>query len=105
MSKQQENRVAEELNGARRPASGSRPGKKGDVAAGNFLIEAKATGGNSMAIHLRWLEKITTQARGEGKDPAVVISFENAPTGIPATWTMVPMSVFKSLLPNRDMNP
>lgn len=100
MSREQEERVAEELGGRRRPASGSRPGQKGDVAVKScdLLIEAKSTKCNSIAIHATWLRRITMQARGEGKQPALAITLDGLGPEVEHDWMLLPMSVAKELL-------
>lgn len=100
MSREQEERVAEELGGRRRPASGSRPGQKGDVAVAesDLLIECKATKHGGIAVHGTWLRKITMQARGEGKQPAIVLTLEGVGPEVEHDWMLLPLSVARALL-------
>jgi hypothetical protein len=95
-----ETRLAKELAGRARPASGAMEGAKGDIDLGDVLMEAKSTTGLSMALNRDWLLKIAHEARSEGKYPALAISFVR-PDGKPlldGEWVSVPRHVWESKL-------
>lgn len=98
MSRAQEDRIAETVGGRVRPASGAFEGKKGDVVSKDYLIEAKTTRANSIAIHGKWLEKISFEARDASKQPCLIITFENLPPGVSQDWALLPMSLVQHLL-------
>ena len=77
-SKRQESGVAKALGGSRTPNSGATPWIKGDVIAGDFLIECKTKTkpSESIAVHKEWLEKNSAEALMMGKRySAVAIQF------------------------------
>lgn len=94
-----EKRVAKSLNGRLTPASGALSGAKGDIHLTDYLVEAKATEKDSMSVKLAWLTKIAAEARSEGKEPALSISFVTG-DGRPVfdgEWVAVPKSVFEEM--------
>ena len=100
-SKRQESRLAKMLGGRRQPASGALDFAKGDVKTDLLLLEAKRTGKKSLGVKAEWLEKITREARAEGRIPALSIEL---PTNhaTPTDWTMVPTEFLRDLLGGRD---
>lgn len=96
-----EQRLARDLGGRARPASGAMEGAKGDIDLGEVLMEAKSTTGASISVKHSWLAKIGKEARSEGKMPAVAVSYVNE-DGSPVMdgeWVLVPMYKFKEMLP------
>lgn len=94
-----EERLARQLGGRTRPASGAMEGAKGDIVLGEHLLEAKSTTQASMGVKHSWLAKIAKEARSEGKMPALAVSFIN-PDGNPVMdgeWVMIPLHRFKEL--------
>jgi hypothetical protein len=95
-----EQRLARELRGRARPASGARAGAKGDIDLGTVLMEAKCTAGLSMSLKRDWLLKIAAEARAEQKTAALSVSFVT-PDGRPlmdGEWVCVPRHVWESNL-------
>jgi len=110
-SNKQERRVASELGGRRiRNSGGARWSKHdsgtddGDVATPEFHIEHKRTDNKSMSIKREWLDKVKEGARKFGKDPAVVLTFEDPhkPFEKPEDWIMMPISVAQRVLGYED---
>ena len=68
-SNRQERQVAKSLGGKKTPNSGATPFSKGDVVAGDWLIECKTsiTDKSSMAIKEAWLTKLNEEAFAMGK--------------------------------------
>ncbi|MBN7763675.1 hypothetical protein JYP52_21285 [Nitratireductor aquibiodomus] len=95
-----EQRLSRQLGGRARPASGAMEGAKGDIDLGSVLMEAKSTTGLSMGLKRDWLLKIAHEARSEGKNPALAISFVT-PDGRPildGEWVAVPRHVWEGHL-------
>lgn len=91
-SKQQEKRIAKDLNGRLQPGSGAIniTGLKGDVAVTDsnewdVLIEAKTTmtdsgqaGKRTMVFHKEWIKEVQNHAFEQGKAMGIVVtSFDN----------------------------
>lgn len=80
-SKQQENKVAEIINGRTTPNSGATKYQKGDVSSSgeeSWLLECKTcmTPKQSFSIRKQWLEDIREEALQAGKmNYAVVFNF------------------------------
>jgi len=103
-SKKHEKRIAKELGGKRLPRSGANRWSKwnkstanGDIKTPTLHVEHKRTEKASISIKREWLEKVCDGARAVAKDPAVVITFEDA-SEIPQDWAIIPLSVLKRLL-------
>lgn len=100
-SVREEGRLAEELGGRRVPASGSLPGRPGDVELRHFLIDRKGTKNATMiSIVLSDLVKITREASGLGLCPAMLYAFEGVEDvgGSEKEWVLIPKSVFAKVL-------
>jgi hypothetical protein len=92
-----EQRLAREMGGRARPASGAMEGAKGDIVFGEVLLEAKSTTNLSLALKHSWLDKIAREARALGKTPALSVSFIRE-DGKPITdgeWVLVPRYKFE----------
>lgn len=69
-------------------------------------VEHKGTVKGSLSVKLGWLERVTEEARARGRDPALVLTFEEAgsrpdiPRGLqaPRDWMLLPLSVAQRLL-------
>lgn len=111
--KKHEERVAGALGAHRRGGSGSHPSAKGDVrredAGFPLLVECKRSMGKmSIRLEARWLTKITKEAMGENKYPAIALQFDDEVMiavarkhgGVPASadWVAVPLSTFRAML-------
>ena len=93
----QEQAIADTLGGHRQPASGAVDGHKGDVRLDRFLLDSKQTVHDMLGVTRKDLTKITQEAYGEGKEPGLVLTWENLKT-VEQTWALVPLSVFKQML-------
>lgn len=94
-----EKQTARRLAARVRPASGAMPGLKGDMVAGEFLIEAKSTTAHSMGLKRDWLAKIAAEAENQGLTPALAVAFTDK-LGKPVrygAWIAVPESVFEDM--------
>lgn len=103
-SKKHENRVARELGGKRLPRSGANRWSKwdkatanGDIAVPEIHVEHKRTEKDSMSLKREWLEKVTIGSRAQAKEPAMVLTFEDA-TSFPQDWALIPLDMLKQLL-------
>lgn len=95
-----EKRLAKEMGGRLRPASGAMAGVKGDIARGDVLLEAKSTTRDSLGVKYEWLAKISREAVAENKTPALAVSFvDTSGKAFPhGDWVMVPRRVFEEHL-------
>jgi hypothetical protein len=87
-SDKQEDRIAEDTEGRRQPASGSRWGYRRDVITASFLIEAKTTSKGTLSVSIMDLAFIKRQAYSQGKIPAYVIELGPGKVG-PANYEEV----------------
>jgi len=92
--------LAKRMGGYRRPASGALSGMKGDLTAGNFLLDSKQTKNNSIMIAGKDLVKISREAREDGKLPGLVVKIEGIATTVSPEWVMIPIEVFTELMEN-----
>lgn len=79
--KAQEKQIAKETGGSRNAGSGAFS-RKGDVRAGEFLIEAKWTSKRSISLKAEVLEKIVSEALREGRTPVVQVELNGRAYGI-----------------------
>ena len=115
-SKKQEQSLAENILGSRRPASGAFKGQKGDVSSGlpqifddegqpvykPFLIECKFTNDRSMSVKLDWIRKIEEEAASENKTPAINLLWQpknelKSDFGYCNDWVAIPREVFERI--------
>lgn len=75
-SDKQENRIAEDLQGKRQPASGSRWGYRRDVITPSFLVEAKTTETTSYRLEDKDLAFLRDQAYEKGKIPVYIVELK-----------------------------
>jgi Holliday junction resolvase len=100
---EQEQRVAVKLGGRRQAGSGASDYAKGDVKAGDFLIECKQTEKQSLSVKGEWLSKITREAMAAGRTPALSIEIKGIDDRlVEHDWVAVPMSVFRRLTGQSD---
>lgn len=108
-SNNNERRLAKQLGGKRIPRSGGRLWSRrmggatgagttegGDVSTKDFHIENKRTDKKSMGIKREWLTEVREAAKRAGKDPALIITFEDGRKA-PEDWVAVPIEVFERL--------
>jgi hypothetical protein len=95
-----EKKLAKSLGGRQTPASGAMQGAKGDIEFTRVLMEAKSTTAASVSIMLDWLAKITAEARGKNKTPALAVSFvlPNGDARPNGEWVLVPKYVWEEHL-------
>jgi len=75
-----EKKVAKDLIGGKRQiASGALPFWKNDVSSDNWLVEHKYTDAKSYTVKKLIFKDVIINAFKEGKLPAMVIEFTNAP--------------------------
>lgn len=94
-----EKRTAKRLGGRTQPGSGSQQHSKGDIKLPDFLIENKCTVNESLGIKHAWLRKISLEAIGVNREPALSIQFVDG-KGVPITdgaWVAIPERLFKEL--------
>lgn len=94
-----EKKTAKRLSGDNRPGSGALEGAKGDIMLDEFLLENKSTEHASFSVKREWLEKISKEARAEGKTPGLSIQFVDK-QGNPllyGRWVMIPEDEFKEI--------
>jgi len=95
-----EKKTAKRLGGHTRPGSGAVEGAKGDIMLPTYLLENKSTERGSLRLKRAWLEKISKEARDEGKVPGLSIQFVDK-LGNPlqyGRWVMIPEDEFKEAL-------
>lgn len=92
--KNHEERVAQITGGNMTAGSGNQLHRKGDVRAKDFLVEAKQTDGAGMRVEVAWLEKISREALGDEREPALALSFDNIAHDVDRDWIMVPARLF-----------
>jgi hypothetical protein len=95
--------TAKSLGARLRPASGAMEGAKGDMVLPQALVEAKSTTGDSISIKYSWLGKITQEAFGAGKYPALTVTFTDQ-NGRPVNfgqWVMIPLHVYQEMAGGR----
>jgi len=91
-----ERKTAKRLGGITRPGSGAVAGAKGDILLTDYLVENKSTEHKSFSVKLEWLEKISLEAREEGKAPALSIQFVDKAGNSKkrGRWVMIPEDEF-----------
>jgi hypothetical protein len=100
-SDRQETAAAADYGGRKKGGSGASPYSKGDVAIkhADLLMECKTTDHASYRLEFSTLAKITKEALGEGKDPAIEIEIMGGQDPVcERRWVAVPSSVFKKLI-------
>jgi hypothetical protein len=99
-----ERKTTKRLGGFGRPGSGAVEGAKGDIMLTEFLIENKCTEHRSISLKADWLDKISREARAEGKAPGLAIQFVdrqgNSNRG--NRWVMITEDEFYELLEKSD---
>ena len=97
--KKAERKTAKRLGGVTRPGSGAVEGAKGDILLATYLLENKSTEKASLSLKRAWLEKISKEARAEGKTPGLSLQFVDK-MGNPlhyGRWVLIPEDEFKEL--------
>ena len=88
---------SKELGGKVQPASGAGKAHKGDIKLEHFLIDKKETSAQSILVHGKDLTKITREADGEGRTPALLIQLEGVPATVSNQWVLLPFAKFAEL--------
>lgn len=73
----------------------------GDVAVRDFHFENKRTVKKSMGIQRDWLRGVQDAAKRMGKDPGLIITFEDGRKD-PEDWVAVPIAIFERLRALKD---
>ena len=94
-----ERKTAKRLGGTTRPGSGAVAGAKGDILLTDYLVENKSTEHKSISLKLEWLDKISVEAREEGKAPALAIQFVDKAGNSKkrGRWVLIPEDEFNGL--------
>lgn len=94
-----EKRVAAELGANSILASGALSGLKGDSELPSFLVESKSTTKKAIGLQQKWLKKISHEAFGKNKHPALTLSFvdEDGRAQAGGDWFCIPLGLAKSL--------
>lgn len=97
-SKKQEKRFAKQLGGKVQKGSGAMSFHKGDVKTSELLVECKRTDKETIRVDKKWLIKVSREAMGYGKTPALGFGFDDMPPLVDADWTAVPTKFLNSLI-------
>jgi len=99
-----EKKAANRLGGQARAGSGAIEGYKGDITLHDYLVENKTTIHKSFSIKLEWLDKISREARTEGRIPALAVQFvdDEGNSVQHGRWVMVPEDDFTEWLSADD---
>ena len=106
-SRKHEDRVAGRLGGRRLRRSGGaqwspqdKSTEDGDIATPEFHVEHKGTKKKSLSVKREWLDKVREGARKFGKDPALVLTFDDPakPHKPPEDWICLPVEVAQRIL-------
>jgi hypothetical protein len=97
-SAKQEKRFAKHLKGKVQRGSGAVIFNKGDVKSAELLTECKRTDGETIRVDKKWLIKVSREAVGYGKTPALGFGFDNMPALVDGDWIAVPAKFLQSLL-------
>ena len=92
-----EKESAAKLGGRAQPRSGASPMHKGDIKLNDFLIDQKQTTGSSILVHGKDLTKITREADGEGRTPALLLKLESMPKTVSGEWVAIPLEKFAEI--------
>lgn len=79
-SSRQERQIAKAEGGRVQPGSGSSPRARGDVKTAEQLIEVKYTDKFSYSIHKGVWNEHVRRARVQGKEPVMIIQFDEHTT-------------------------
>lgn len=102
--RQAEKKIATRLAGTTQPGSGALDSAKGDVkvatATFSFLIENKATKGDSLSVKKDWCLKIYQEALETNQTPALAFQFTNdaGQSEKRERWVALPEWAFKQLI-------
>ena len=93
----QETDAAALVHGKRHAGSGCLDGLKSDGSSERYQIEAKQTEHRSLGVTLAWLQKLSMEAYGRGREPMLHVRFLQAPVGVDQDWVMVSAREFRRL--------
>lgn len=97
-----EHRAADVFGGKRHRGSGASPFMKSDASSERYQIECKQTEAASLVLKLDWLKKITCEAVGRGRIPALHVRFLRDMPGVDRDWILLPASEVERLLAGRS---
>lgn len=95
--RRQEEQAAELVGGRRHSGSGSQVFRKSDASSRDYQVECKQTEKESISLKLSWLEKISREAEGMGKEPLLHIRFLEAEDYVGKDWVMIRSREFEEL--------
>ncbi len=87
-----EKKLAKRMGARLTPGSGNQLGAKGDLDFGDFLMETKATEGETYRLEHELLAKIEREALAKSKNPAFHVQFVDRQANPKrfGSWVMVP---------------
>lgn len=99
LSQKQERQVMVDLGGRTQPASGAKPGHKGDGRLYDQIrMEAKFTLADSYSLKLTELSKLRGECEGN-EEPLMVLDFKDRATGREKDrWAILPYTAFLNIL-------
>lgn len=95
-AKRQEKSAAKTLGGRTTVGSGNK-GMKGDVWAGNLMVECKSTDKRSISLKLDWLEKLVREAFQKGREAVLLLRWDANTTLPPGDWAVIPFARLAAL--------
>lgn len=106
-TRQIERKVAKKIGATRLPCSGAkhwspwvRRSQGADLSTKELHIEHKRTERGSLSVQREWLRTTSEEARRRGKDPALILMFENEKE-MPEEWIMMPLDSMMAILKDR----
>lgn len=90
-----EQNIARKLRGQRQPFSGGLYWRKGDIKTEELLVDVKSTEGKSISVSIEMLEKISNESQLYGKEPALVLCFNNMKHLLDKEWIVLPLRLFE----------
>ena len=65
------------------------------MALDDFQLDRKATGRKSIGVSIKMLQKIENDSAVHGREPGLVLVFENMPRGFYDEWLVIPLKVLQ----------
>lgn len=95
-----EKNLSKRVGGRVTIASGALDFQKGDIRAGDFLIESKSTEKESFSLPLNYLCKIKAEALTANKYPALAINFTTSNGNLRSmgSWVLIEEHEFKQFM-------
>lgn len=95
-----ERNLSKRVGGRVTIASGALDFQKGDIHAGDFLIESKSTEKESFSLPLNYLCKIKAESLSDNKCPALAINFTTSNGNLRSmgSWVLIEEHEFKQYM-------